>query len=241
MKSIGIYGDSFAGNPNHFGYRYHWSTLLAKEYGCEIKNYGLSGTSVYYSYKKFVNNFHKHDLNIFLVTEPGRYIQAVEFKNGSDEYIPSLMALEHNYHEIMLPEPEHLRGWFMCSDSNYNSDITQLMIKDILSYKDNTVIIPCFPTSLSEDILKKFKLLKNNNLWHLQSYQTDLYRTDIYDLLSNNKENYKVISGHFIPEVNEIFYKILSMKIKNNIWNWEYPDRISCKYKFADLYIKIGE
>ena len=70
---IGIYGDSFAAH-NGLGVDHQWPIILGKNItGSNITNYAKSSTSVYYSYKQFLNNYHKHDINIFLVTNPYRY------------------------------------------------------------------------------------------------------------------------------------------------------------------------
>jgi hypothetical protein len=70
---IGIYGDSFA-EYNSNGHDNQWVVMLGKKIAdSNLTNYGLSGTSVYYSYKQFLNNqkyphiFCELFLDIFLV------------------------------------------------------------------------------------------------------------------------------------------------------------------------------
>jgi hypothetical protein len=68
--TIGIYGDSFS-DPNWVKNNYKaWPELLETDY--TIKNYSLSGTSLWWSYNKFLETCDKIDYAIFVVTIPGR-------------------------------------------------------------------------------------------------------------------------------------------------------------------------
>jgi hypothetical protein len=78
-SSIGIYGDSFAQDILEIS----WVNQLRLMLNCNVICYGLRGTSLIYSYSKFLNNYSKHDLNIFVLTDPSRedvYDNDVGFK-----------------------------------------------------------------------------------------------------------------------------------------------------------------
>ena len=72
---IGIFGDSFAQSiiwPGDVHRRVgkSWSEILSEKY--DVTNFGLGGSSTYYSYKKFVKQQSKFDKVIFISSQPGR-------------------------------------------------------------------------------------------------------------------------------------------------------------------------
>jgi len=76
MKKIAIYGDSF-GNMRLENFQgdlrdrgLGWPEWLEKKY--QVTNFAQSGSSLFYSYKLFLENNKDFDYNIFLVTEPNR-------------------------------------------------------------------------------------------------------------------------------------------------------------------------
>lgn len=80
---IGIFGDSWAKTIVSHGTKeihdgYAWWELLAEKY--EITNFGIPGSSVYFSYEEFHKHHSKFDKIIFLATEPGR----LTFEVGSE-------------------------------------------------------------------------------------------------------------------------------------------------------------
>jgi hypothetical protein len=71
---IGIFGDSYADEDIHNDIAKYpsWVKLLRSNKHFEINSFGMSGTSLYYSYKQFLNNHKNFDKIIFVVTVPGR-------------------------------------------------------------------------------------------------------------------------------------------------------------------------
>jgi hypothetical protein len=72
---IGIFGDSWArtiASPKNkkFHDGYAWAEILSLKY--HVTNYGIPGSSVYFSYEEFNKHHSKYDKIIFLATEPGR-------------------------------------------------------------------------------------------------------------------------------------------------------------------------
>lgn len=246
IKSIGLFGDSFTGYlgedliflKNKEGQQYHWSALLAGEYGANLTNYGRPGSSLYFSYKQFIEHHSKHDFNIFLITEPGRYIKKVELYNGHKIFIPGLSSMPAAGTELYDPSESHLKGWFLASDDEFNRDMSDLMLSKILEIAPKILIIPCFSTSLSEEKQKEVFDGTDMNLCAMQVQQANAYNIPIHELLKDYIENTNIISGHFVPEFNEIVYKIISKRIKTGVWDWTIPENISLKYKLEEAWIK---
>lgn len=238
MKSIGVFGDSYTGQADGPSAKYHWSTLLAKHYDCEMKNYGTGGSSIYFSYKQFLENHHKHDLNIFLITETSRYIKPVTLYSGKEIYIPSISVLDQNKDDIYSHKQEDLRGWFMVSDETYNNDMAYLMLEKIYTISGNTIFISCFGNWLSTQI-KEYILEKDAiDFWNLYAYQAKLFGFDPFELVNKYTENNLVISGHLVPEIHELVSEKIINRISTGVWENTMPSNIKFKYAFSEAFIK---
>lgn len=81
---IAIFGDSYAASTGPTS----WGSLLSTMNNCEVKNFAVRGTSLFYSYLKFIENYKNFDIVIFLVTAPGRLYHA-------EQSIPNLFSAEY--------------------------------------------------------------------------------------------------------------------------------------------------
>lgn len=72
--NIGIFGDSFADPTNRTKGKYDsWMTLLSQSLSTEYKTYGHYGTSHWWSYEQFLQNYKKHDTIVFCHTRSSRW------------------------------------------------------------------------------------------------------------------------------------------------------------------------
>lgn len=127
-NSIGIYGDSFAQDI----LEQSWTNQLRFMLNCNVTSYGFSGTSLIYSYNKFLNNYLNHDLNIFILTDPTRedvYDDDVGFKTIT-------INSEKKYDRIIAKGIEAKRSLYPKSYYFYN-----LAILDSILIKDKNVVI----------------------------------------------------------------------------------------------------
>lgn len=71
---IGIFGDSYADENIHRNIAKYpsWVELLKDNKNFEVCSFGMSGTSLYYSYTQFLKNHEQFDKIIFVITVPGR-------------------------------------------------------------------------------------------------------------------------------------------------------------------------
>ena len=240
---IGIYGDSFAADQNYrpVAIKYHWSTRLTNELNAEITNYGKAGSSVCYSYKKFIETYKDNEFNIFLVTEPGRYVKEIKVNNNLSAFIPTYGIAEmwvkvlekekvsHDVDERMIRD---LKGWFMSSCDEFNRDVADLMLDRILLLDPNVLLVPCFPYSLHNN-MKTSLGVGENSLLMLHNFQSKCLGMPEQIWFNESAD---LMSGHFTPEINELFYKIILKKIQTGVWDWSLPDKINFKYKVNDYY-----
>lgn len=230
MKSIGLYGDSFTGNIECESIKYHWSTKLAEHYNCNVTNYGESGTSIYFSYKKFLETYNKHDCHIFLVTHRGRYIKRVLLKDGSTPHVSNLAMVKYLNEKILEPKYNDLMGWYVCSDDEYEKDIQRLMLHEIQEMAPDTIFVPAFTRELSE------KLVYDLCLMDLQMVQAVHYGKSV-ESIRNYSEDDKLMSGHFCPEMNNLLFDIIRTRIEKKVWDWSIPE-IKFNYTFDELWKK---
>lgn len=67
---IGIFGDSYADSGMALG-KHGWNQQLAKEF--VVTNRGRSGTSLWWAYNKFLEQFHDYDVIVFSFTSYSRW------------------------------------------------------------------------------------------------------------------------------------------------------------------------
>lgn len=238
MKSIGIYGDSFGtssltGTPEDqsAGLSYHWSELLRQEYNCALTNYALSGSSVYYSYKEFERTNHLHDLCIFLVTEPRRYILPLLFSIGNrcvtNEVQIDVWKKTGDYNENSgdLELLHKLECWFELSDLDYHQDMSELMVEKVSAVGSRVIIIPCYEASFRDTYRnQKLHIGEEVNLCSLYYAQMSELRLSDTGMNVTWMENSRFISGHLTPEYNRVAYENISHYVKNRIWDWKIPN-----------------
>lgn len=238
IKSLAIYGDSFgthslSGPPDARtkGLAYHWSELLKQEYNCELTNYALPGSSVYYSFSEFEKTNHLHDLSIFLVTEPCRYLKPLTFSKGYRDCVTNIAQIDvwrkNKIHDLTNEDLEllsKLESWFDLSDLDYHYDMSELMVDKVRSFGSRVIIIPCFSISFRNEYKDKLGLSDDINLCSL--YYAQMKELNMSDEGMNTKwvENCEFISGHLTPEYNKIAYENISYYIKNRVWNWNIPN-----------------
>ena len=244
---IAIFGCSFS-EENH---GFHWSNLLRNKLLAEVDNYAESGSSVYYSYKKFIEVYKNYDLNIFQVSHPNRYFKPIyEYKRTHTRkmHVTSYRDVEFllkNKKDLLNPMTddtrilEDLKGWFLSSDDIFNNDMVHLMVDKMIELDPNVIIFPAFDISISNKQYDMLGLEKTNNLINLLTHQFNQLDVTLSDSAINTfatAEDKKVIDGHFTPEYNKIICDIMINRIKNNKWDWTLPDKVKFKYTVDTYY-----
>lgn len=221
---VGLYGDSFGTgslpkiNDNYdIGFNYHWSKLLEQHYNCNITNYTVSGASIYYCYRQFMDTHHLNDINIFLITSPARCNHEIEIKSVKHRIV-NQSHLE-SYYNINLSDEElhalnEIKVWFKLLDVDQDVDMCELMIEKIYNTKPNTIFVPCLEWAPS------FIKSTNNHLYSLYVHQMKNLGMDTHKVI----ENTKWISGHLTPEYNKLCADLIISRIDTGNWDkWVIP------------------
>lgn len=216
---LGVYGDSFTSatmEANHFG----WYNILAGMLGGEVYNfernisqitYGLGAASTFFSYKHFLKNYDKHDLNIFVASDARKYTKLVKlFEEDDKKPISGMASLEWYLYDPRLTEDgkdtlDKIRSWFFVNDEEFMISAQELILRDIES-KGNTIILAA---AIDETFIpeRRKKYIANFGLW---DFVNRIH--DSLDCRDNNKrgdERPDKIAAHMTYEGNYLFASLL--------------------------------
>jgi hypothetical protein len=244
---IGIYGDSFAAPNLKSPEKDHWYNMLGKMLGAtQVDSYGVVCSSAYFSYKHFLKNYKNYDINIFILTSPHRYTKELWFKciPNDPRFFNSYDSIDHftktqiNNFGLSLTQDEseslnNLKGWFLSSHDEFNIDVQNLIVADILNKCPTAIIIPAFPDSLSSEDFKRFNIAPNATALEFTYSIGHFFGVK----LSDYNERADRISCHFTPEVSMSFAASLFSYIRNNT-TFERPKSISHRHAIDYYYDK---
>jgi len=153
---IGLFGDSFtcsSDESSHFA----WYNLLAEkldstihnfEYNCTERGYGLGGTSTFWSYKKFLKFYDKHDFIFFVAGDCLKYPKMVKiFKNSEYEKpITGITDIEwfsknENVSDDGKDILEKIKIWYLISDTEHLEVTQNLILEDIERRTDSKLLL----------------------------------------------------------------------------------------------------
>lgn len=149
--NIGIFGDSYTKMASPFEEQKQWHEYLPIFLGknCTIENYGVAGSSLYFSYQNFKKHHEKYNKIIFFYTAPNRlWMPRYSDKSINGEHIHSVAHADRRflkgtpiqakikksvdlYYAYINNEQEHIDYW-------------NLMVKDIKQTRKDALVLPCF-------------------------------------------------------------------------------------------------
>jgi len=233
--NIGIYGDSFASVNDNYP-ELNWSVMLGKKFTeSNVTHYSWAGTSVYYSYKKFLNNYHKNDINIFLVTNPYRYTKTINI-NNEEVLCATLNHVEmykkekiKNLLPIDVRMLDDLMGWYISSDQEFLTTASELMINQISVLDNKVILFPCFEESFTNDQRTKYKLPKEYCMFNYVLRCKELLNIDI----SSRKweqEIPAIMAAHLPTEFNQFVAESMYKKITTSVWDFSNFENIKLEH-----------
>jgi hypothetical protein len=227
---LGIFGDSYADAKidNESSWIHILCNLLKQD--DQYKNltvdcHGKGGSSLYFSYKNFLNIRYKYDTVIFIVTEPHRYpVPFIPEGTNNTHYISNhthAEQIKQSYKDTVSEKEikflENIQGWFSASHEKYNEDIHELILSDLESKHHNIILYPCFINSFKPERFKKFGLdpilHPLHSLWYRQC---ELFGIDSSNFTAHEKPT---LQCHLTPEFNEFIANNFLSKLKTGKWN----------------------
>jgi hypothetical protein len=236
--NIGIYGDSFA-EFNDSCPNFHWSVKLSKKFdNCHPEHYGEPGSSIFYSYQKFLKKYKKQDLIIFMVTDPCRFTTKINV-NDEPVWINYLNTLDHYEKEHSdlsktdIAMLTNLRGWFLSSDHEFLKTVSELMLSHMHMLHDNIIFFPCFSESFD---CAKYNFPKDQCMYNYVLRARTLLNlpTENWDMKTEVSKN---IAQHLTPEFNDFVAEVLYNKITTGVWDFSKLENVKLQHTKEQYYI----
>lgn len=224
---IAIYGDSFGNHcledfpGDNIDRGKAWVELLADKY--QVTNFSHPGSSLFYSYKIFLENNKNFDYNIFLVTEPNRITlpeESIIPKKGMKPHInlnliDSLSKFKDNNQTLVSA----INLYYKLIHNVEAADLFhKLMVENIIRVNQNILIIPCFGhgTYTHNNLMGISNIeLSENKIWSTLIDNDYLYWTPIEDETGLwTFSDYR--KCHLNEENNKILANMIDNAIKNN-------------------------
>ncbi len=207
---IAIFGCSFAcpssntGMPNFNSNGRSWMKILTEDFNQNITTYGLSGSSVYYSYIKFKENYKKYDKIVFLGTYPDRkYCPNFFYKPHIGFYNTDKRFAKLEYYELVKTYYTYFHN------SKEADDMRELMIEDIKKIGGNTTLYIDSTLTLDrvtamEEIRRINKQNSPDHRWcHMSNENNFIFASQINDWI-NGKPFTFAINAFKKPTVKEL-------------------------------------
>lgn len=235
---IGLYGDSFGVTLYPEGHSFVWYNDLCNRLGATLSNHCVGASSLYHSYKTFLNSdYQSCDLIIFLVTDLLRYSKKLDTSIDLFDHWPGLVAIDYAKEQFKdqltttdLEILRDLEGWFICSDDQMLLDTSQLMIDKINSLHENVLILPVFDT---------YPIENNTGVDSKGKYSFFNFVKRQYDLLGIKysipgrvmlTERLDTTAAHFGSEFNEFIADVMYKGITTNVWDWSGYTNVRMKH-----------
>jgi hypothetical protein len=252
---IAVYGDSFACNNTRFfpsddglkpesNFGSAWIELLEDELGHSVTNFAIPGSAFMYSYEKFLDNYEKFDINIFVVTSPHRlYVKELDgmLLFGADWVDHLEKSVQHK--EWYSDKDKHLRildsiktymlDWV---DWNMVRHIQHVLVNNLWSLKPNTIVIPAFSNSIQQTS----KNLDDGAFYELSMIDSDAYGEYPLGKIKSGKAVVCKRKCHFSAENNYVIFTLIKQALENGRLVIELDKDLLIKPKVADYFYYVG-
>lgn len=230
---LAVYGCSFASinyGPEHL-LEYAWPNLLKQDYIVDV--YSAPGSSLFYSYKKFLETYINYDVIVFSQTTYGRWFLPIEI-NGEEIHISHLQALNQikKYIKEENVEIDHrtkkkleaLESYFIHLEEISTSYlIDTALINHVKSLRKDAIVIP----------IHFWQSTQNKFQGQFAPADRRLLKRDTWQFDELNLVN------HFPIEYQEEFYKIIKESIEKQSFNHLTLDINIPLNSFDYYYVKL--
>ena len=215
---IAVYGDSFGDDTGQWPHRYNdvgpgWTQLLGMTGNNVVSNHSEGGASLFYSFNQFKDTHAEHDRIIFMITSPDRITLEIDdfsYRARSFKHHPSYDQVVKWKEQLVKINPRSrgiaqlsaLEQYFLLvKNDEYDTDCQRLMLDAIKKIRPDTIIIPCFHTSIPN--------LTHDALCAVGHMEVEYLCNDKYIRLHNQLHSTRVDARkcHMSEENNFIFYR----------------------------------
>jgi hypothetical protein len=249
MIKLGVFGDSWADpGHGHKGYPELDSFAWPNQLGKPVVNYARAGSSLYASYRLFLDHHADYEQVIFVVTSVGRLpLNQVTTKFGVTWAISNADTAQHflrdradEFGPLELTRLQAMFGYYLwLVDYDYEYHAAHLILERIRRLRPDSLIIPAFnqaqlfrgTTSLADWLEPTIRGLDSGLLKNLVNYGGVPYRE-------------QRCCCHLTPEANQSIAHAVSRALAQGTWGLEHvPDRIPHEHDMGyywDLSQKTG-
>jgi hypothetical protein len=251
MSTIGIFGDSFA-DPSH-GHEADQnlrSEAWVYKLDQEVEIHAKGGSSLYYSYSKFLQNHEKYDKNIFIVTSLTRIpFEITPFTKekswmlscGSGNSARDHLRLNHLTTSENRKICQAIADWYDYLMPHFPFyDYGQLIYNEIKRLRPDTVFIPMlyskpgrnYDLNIPGPTMSDYASLVVNSLKPAEYSGRDSWLR-VYTEIPEKRT-----VCHFTKEVNDLVATHVVSALETGIWNPVLPAYVEHEYPF-EYYFEI--
>jgi hypothetical protein len=234
MSNIGIYGDSYSNvmHPNFNNAKNFWADDLKKYHN--VTNYGKPGNSIYNCYVDYMENNHKHEINIMVIPVSDRFYS--EYLENSDiakkmsnknwyTHYSNVLFYKNSYKHKFNPSDtdfnlqlfDSVRLYFeFWKDIQYVNTVNLLLAEKIKTFKNLITIdvVSSDPDYIGLQYLSGWEL--TNAPGYIERYISNNTQAGHEDV-ENRKFLKDVRNCHLTEENNSVLLNIVQHAINNNI------------------------
>lgn len=230
MSTLFVFGDSFAQDlPNS------WTTRLASIRGMTLKNYGLGGSCLEYSFIKLVHavdQIHDGDIVIFVLTHPGR----LDLEHQITVDATSAYKV-HNRKTIMsLPDPEFAKKYskYRSEDVLVNKHLLHISFVKTLAQqhpKTKFLVVPAFPEVQQAPLItntENFLFVNDLYLMDISKYEWDKWKINegaIMDILGFDPRTNHLTNPN-LQELAVAFNEVIDTWDKSKLYKTRFKKNV---------------
>jgi len=249
MKTLGIFGDSFASlNFNKLdSLKFAWPNLIDRS-TWEVNVNAMPGTSFYWTYRNFLSTHSQFDQIVCIVTKPGRvtirdadYLSEIPFgctgirhcewllNQPTDVITPYQRKVVQSIHDYILH----------AQDYEYEIDANSRLLDHLRQIRPDAIFIP-----MSADLPNlqppQYVMMTDFIKLILRSLNPQKLSEVFPPSVGNGgwipPAERELIQCHMTPEVNKLFADSVENALNTGIWNPRLPETIDHQYTWKDYY-----
>jgi hypothetical protein len=222
---IGVFGDSYADKTQDESSI--WWGIIKQTTDHDVVCFGESASSMMFSAKKILENYHKHDLVIWCLTQSGRqtvywegkpmhFSFGADFKNHPSKYVREQWSLFIDYwqSDLLDWENEKIMG--------------KALVQYVSNVCKNVMIVPCFRDPLEYDF----------NLFDLSQREAEFYfgPKDAEQFYSKYRD---LRPGHLSITNQRILAQEITAKLVPGIFQSDYSNFLDPAVPLDQMFKKL--
>jgi hypothetical protein len=248
MKTLGIFGDSFASlNPSKpSSLSTAWPNQLDPSQWL-VTNYAMPATSFYWTYRLFLDHHASYDRVVCVVTRPGRitmrnspYVLGIPF--GTSGYQNAEWLLEQTKHHLtpyQRVQVTAMRDYLMhVQDYEYEVDANSQLLEHLKRERPDAIFIPISNALPNLRAPEHTPMMAFTQLI-INSLAPSKLKEFFNDGFSDGwipRDELEPIQCHMTPEVNAIMAQCVEQALASGVWAPNLPDRVEHSLGWDDYY-----